>query len=103
MRHGVMDNECPIERLLSIRVVNKSTFTKRHRITKSYEEEGGNVDRISSTFEPQRKWDGEGYEEGCDPKEKAKIMEKLGDRYSGRTVAKVNKLAYQDTSEGKQD
>ncbi|RXH85299.1 hypothetical protein DVH24_042067 [Malus domestica] len=50
---------------------------------------------------PQRKWDGDGYEEGCDPKEEAKLMENWGNCYSGGTVAEVNKLAHQDTSEGK--
>ncbi|RXH85303.1 hypothetical protein DVH24_042071 [Malus domestica] len=71
------------------------------QIAEKYKEEGDDVDRQGSTFEPQRKWYGDGYEEGCYPKEEAKLMENRGDYYFGGTVAKVNKLAYQDISEGK--
>ncbi|CAN6555940.1 unnamed protein product [Malus baccata var. baccata] len=37
----------------------------RLAIAEKYKEEGGDVDRIGSAFEPQRKWDGDGYEECC--------------------------------------
>lgn len=71
------------------------------KIAENYKEEGDDVDRQGSTFEPQRKWYGDGYKEGCDPKEEAKLMENQGDCYSTGIVVEVNKLAYQDTSEGK--
>ncbi|TQD98524.1 hypothetical protein C1H46_015772 [Malus baccata] len=71
------------------------------KIAENYKDEGYDVDRQGNTFEPQRKWDGDGYEEGCDPKEEAKLMENWGNCYSSGIVAEVNKLAYQDTSEGK--
>ena len=48
-------------------------------IAEKYNEEGSAVDRIGSKSEPRRKWDGDGYEDGCDSKEEAKIMKKAGD------------------------
>ncbi|KAM1756252.1 hypothetical protein ACFX11_005644 [Malus domestica] len=71
------------------------------KIVEKYKEEGGVVDIIGSTFEPRRKWDGDGYKKGCDSKENAKMMENRDDCYSGRTIAEMNTSAYQDASEGK--
>ncbi|CAN6555928.1 unnamed protein product [Malus baccata var. baccata] len=71
------------------------------KIAKKYKEEDGVVDRIGSTFEPRRKWDGDGYEKGCDSKEEAKMMENWGNCYSGGTIAEMNTSAYQATNEGK--
>ncbi|KAM1446466.1 hypothetical protein PS2_005532 [Malus domestica] len=48
------------------------------KIAEKYKEEGGSVDRIGNAFEPQGKWYGDRYEEGCNSKEEANMMENMG-------------------------